>query len=138
MRKRNQSLALAETIDLLRIKRDQELILLRDQFHFTYESLKPINLIKHTLKEASASTEVKEGILNGAIGLTTGFLTKAILIGSSTNPIRKVLGTLLQFAVASLVSRNSDGIKSIGKTIISKVFKSPVEGELILNTKKLT
>ena len=144
MKKSMESLALTESISLLQAKQAQELILLRDQFHHTYESLKPINLIRHTLKEASSSIEIKEGILNSAIGLTTGYFTKAILIGSSTNPVRKVLGTLLQFAVASVVSRNSEGIKSIGKVIIDKMFKNPVEvaqkfseneSEMIFNTK---
>ena len=116
---------LTESIYRLRIKRSHELVLLKDQFHLTYESLKPINLIKHTFQEVSSSTEIKEGLLNNAIGLTTGYLTKAVLIGSSANPIKRIFGTLLQFAVATLVARNSDSIKSIGNVVLNRIFKTP-------------
>lgn len=127
MKKGAESHALNEAINLLRIKRAQELALLRDQFHLTYESLKPINLIKHTFTEAASTTEIKEGILNNVVGLTTGYLSKAIFIGSSISPVRKIVGTLLQLTIAALVSRNSDSIKSMGRNVLNKIFKTPVE-----------
>jgi len=125
MKKSIELKALNESINRLQIRRSHELALLKDQFHVTYESLKPINLIKHTFKEVSGSTEIKDGLLSSVIGLTTGYLTKAIIIGSSANPIKKIFGTLLQFAVASLVARNSDSIKSIGGVVLNKIFKTP-------------
>ena len=125
MKKSSTSQALTESINRLQLKRSQELVLLKDQFHLTYESLKPINLIKHTFKEVSSSTEIKEGMINNAIGLTTGYFTKAILMGSSTNPIKKIVGTLLQFVIATLVAQNSDSIKSIGNVVLNKIFKTP-------------
>jgi hypothetical protein len=130
MKKSRELQALTESINRLQIQRSHELILLRNQFHLTYESLKPINLIKHTFKEVSSSTEIKDGMLNNVIGLTTGYFTKAILIGASANPIKKILGTLLQFTVATLVARNSDSIKSIGKVALDKLFKKPVDSDL--------
>jgi hypothetical protein len=133
MKKSSELQALTKSIDRLQIQRSHELILLRNQFHLTYESLKPINLIKHTFKEASASPEIKEGLLNNVIGLTTGYFTKAILIGASANPIKKILGTLLQFTVAALVSRNSESIKSIGKVVLDKLFKRPDDSDLKLS-----
>jgi len=133
MKKSNELKALEEAINQLKTQRAQELILLRNQFYLTYESLKPINLIKHTFKEASSSTEIKEGVVSNVIGLTTGYFTKAILIGSSANPIKKILGTLLQFTVATLVAQNSDSIKSIGKVVLDKLFKKPVDNDLKLS-----
>jgi len=124
MKKSIELRALTESIYRLQIRRSEELALLRDQFHITYDSLRPINLIKHTLKEVSSSTEIKEGLLNDVIGLATGYLTKAILVGSSANPVKKIFGTLLQFAVATLVTRNSDSIKSVGKVVLNKLFKT--------------
>ena len=133
MKKSNELKALEDAINQLKTQRAQELILLRNQFYLTYESLKPINLIKHTFKEASSSTEIKEGMVSSVIGLTTGYFTKAILIGSSANPIKKILGTLLQFTVATLVAQNSDSIKSIGKVVLDKLFKKPVDNDLKLS-----
>jgi len=133
MKKSNELKALEDAINQLKTQRAQELILLRNQFYLTYESLKPINLIKHTFKEASSSTEIKEGMVSSVIGLTTGYFTKAILIGSSANPIKKILGTLLQFTVATLVAQNSDSIKSIGKVVLDKLFKKPADNDLKLS-----
>jgi hypothetical protein len=123
MKKSRELQALTESINRLQIQRSHELILLRNQFHLTYESVKPINLIKHTFKEVSSSAEIKDGMLNSVIGLTTGYFTKAILLGSSANPLKKIVGTLLQFTVATLVAQNSDSIKSIGKIVLDKLFK---------------
>jgi len=133
MKKSSKAKALEEAINRLQIKRSHELALLRDQFHLTYESLKPLNLLKHTFKEVSSSTEIKDGMLSNVIGLTTGYFTKAILIGSSANPIKKILGTLLQFTVATLVAQNSDSIKSIGKVVLDKLFKKPDDNDLKLS-----
>src|SRR6478735_6925321 len=133
MKRSNELKALEEAISRLKMQRSHELILLRNQFYLTYESLKPINLIKHTFKEASSSTEIKEGVVSNVIGLTTGYFTKAILIGSSANPIKRILGTLLQFTVATLVAQNSDSIKSIGKIVLDKLFKKPVDNDLKLS-----
>src|SRR6478736_5625650 len=117
MKKSNELKALEEAINRLKTQRAQELFLLRDQFHLTYESLKPINLIKHTFKEASSSTEVRKGVFNNVIALTTVYFTKAILLGSSVSPLKKIMGTLLQFTVATLITHNSGSINSIGKTV---------------------
>jgi len=133
MKKSSKAKALEEAINRLQIKRSHELVLLRDQFHLTYESLRPLNLLKHTFKEVSSSTEIKDGMLSNVIGLTTGYFTKAILIGSSANPIKKILGTLLQFTVATLVAQNSDSIKSIGKVVLDKLFKRPTDSDLKLS-----
>jgi hypothetical protein len=133
MKKSSELQALTKSIHRLQTQRSHELILLRNQFHLTYESLKPINLIKHTFTEVSSSPEIKEGMLNNVIGLTTGYVTKAILIGSSANPIKKILGTLLQFTVATLVAQNSDSIKSIGKVVLDKLFRKPLDNDLKLS-----
>ena len=124
MKKSAESYSLDEAIQLLRIKQAQQLGLLRDQFRITYESLKPINLLKHTLKEAVSSTEIKKDVFNSVIGITTGYLTKAILIGASVSPVKKILGALLQFTVSTLVSKNPDSMKSVGRNIIGSIFKA--------------
>jgi hypothetical protein len=132
MKKRTEACVLDEAINLLRTKRALELVLLRDQFHITFESLKPINLLKHTFREAATSTQIKEDMLNSVIGITTGYLSKAILIGASVNPLKKVLGALLQFTVATLVSKNPDSIKSVGRNILDKIFKATSKDDIIM------
>ena len=128
MKKSTESYALDKAINVLRIKQTQQLALLRDQFQITYESLKPINLLKHTFREAASSTEIKKDMLNSAIGITTGYLSKAILIGASVSPVKKILGALLQFTVATLVSKNPGSIKSVGRNILGRIFKTTSKG----------
>ncbi len=124
---KNETDALNELIILLQEKRAAELLLFKEQLHTTYESLKPINLVKNTFHEMTSSTEIKNEIISNAIGIGTGFISKKLLIGSSHNPIKRVVGTLLQFAVANLVSKHSEGIKSVGSNLIQRLLKSGQE-----------
>jgi hypothetical protein len=46
---------LKDAIKLLEVEQEMKEQLLRDQLYLTYESLKPLNLLKNTLKEISSS-----------------------------------------------------------------------------------
>ena len=118
MRKKNETLVLNEKIIFLQCKQADELVILKEQFHSIYENLKPINLLKNTLQNITSSPDIKSILLNSAIGITTGFLSKKILIGSSSNPIKKLLGNVLEFTIASVVAKyfnlNKSGESSVG------------------------
>lgn len=103
---------LNESILLLQIKQVQEGVLLKEQFINTCESLKPINLIKNTLNELTTSPDFKKGLLNTALGIATGYLSKKIIVGTTHNPIKQLFGMLLQMGVTNSVSKNGDKIKS--------------------------
>lgn len=96
--------------------------LLKDQFYLTYESLKPVNLLMHTLKEISSSPYLIDNISGTAMGLAGGFLSKKIFVGTSGNLIRKLIGSILQFGVTNIVAQNSEIIKSIGQAIFQHFF----------------
>ena len=116
--------ALKQTIAVLKNKQTEEFNELKEQVHVVFESFKPVNLIKHTLQDASASPDIKSSLVNNAIGLTTGYLTRKVLIGSSINPIKNIVGAALQFAIANVVSKHPDGIKSTGSKILKRLFKN--------------
>lgn len=113
---------LKESIFLLEIKKVNEGALLKEQFQTTYESLKPANLIKNTLNELTSTPDLKGDLLNATLGLAAGFLSKKVVVGSTENPLKQVLGTLLQIAVTSIVSKNADGIKSIAQLLINNII----------------
>lgn len=46
MKKPNETATLKEAIALLKLKQAEDLLQLKDQYYYTYESLKPVNLIK--------------------------------------------------------------------------------------------
>jgi len=91
--------------------------LLKEQFNFAYESFKPVNLIKSTVKDLASSPYLIDNILATAIGIATGFLSKKIFVGSSGNLFRKLLGSFLQAGVTNTVSQHPDTIKSFGQLI---------------------
>jgi hypothetical protein len=105
MKNKTQADALKDAIALLESKQAGELQLLRQQFHITYDSLKPMNLIKKGLQDITSLPDIKNGLINNAIGLATGYLSKKVLIGATRNPIKRILGTVLEFAVAGLVTK---------------------------------
>jgi hypothetical protein len=111
MKKSNETDTLNEAIVLLENKQAIELISLKQQFELTYESLKPLNIIKSVFSEITTSSEIKGNLISNAIGMSTGYLTKKVLLGSSHNPIKRLLGTLLQFVVTNVVTKHSDNIK---------------------------
>ena len=124
MKTKNETDSLNELIITMEKKRAYQLELLKEQFPVACESLKPLNLIKSAFHEVTNSPEIKGNLLNNAIGLGTGFVSKKIVMGNSHNPIKKVLGTLLQFGVANLVSKHSEDIKLIGGNLLSRIFRS--------------
>jgi hypothetical protein len=104
----NETDKLKKTIQFLKIKQASELASLKEQYQHTYESLKPLNLIKNVFGQIATSSDLKGNILNSVVGISTGYLTKKILIGSTHNPIKRILGTVLQFFITNIVTKNSD------------------------------
>lgn len=113
----------------MELKQANELIQLKEEFRETVEALKPMNLIKGAFKKATSSPDMKTDVLNAAIGLTTGFVTKKLMMGRSTNPIKKILGIILEMTIANKVAKNADVIKATGNVLINKFFtkKQPAD-----------
>ncbi|HVD99061.1 MAG TPA: hypothetical protein VNB90_12715 [Cytophagaceae bacterium] len=120
---KNKKEVLAEAILLLENKQALQLKDLKQQFQETYESLKPINLIKNTFHEVDTSPDLKKDILNTAVGVATGLVTKGFMAPGQV-PIKKMLGTLFQFAVAKLVSSNSEKIINSSESIFQKIMNA--------------
>jgi len=115
---------LNETIALLQVKQREELMVLKQQFYVTYESLKPINLLKKTFNEVALSTDLKKNILNNAVGSTIDFLSNKMLEGSPTNSIKRTLFSLLEVAINNIVAKYSDNIIESGERLLQKVSQS--------------
>ncbi len=112
---------LKESIRLLEMKQEAEGKILKEQLKITYESLKPVNLIKSSLKEITSSVEVKNDLLGAIMSILSGYLTKRMVAGSNSNVFIKVLGALLQFGVTGLIAKNADTIRNFLSTLIDKM-----------------
>lgn len=120
---------LNEAIIVLRERRTRELESLQAHLDVTYESLKPINFIKSTFREVSSSPEIKSNILGHVIGIGTGFIVKRLWVGHSHNPVKKLFGVIVQFAIASFVAKHSDDIKYLGKGLLRRYWAHKDESE---------
>jgi hypothetical protein len=56
------------------------------------------------------------------MGLTTGYLSKKLVVGFSGNIIRKLLGSILQLGVTNVVAQHPDSLKSLGQFIFQRIF----------------
>jgi len=114
---------LKNAIQLLEVEQAAKWQVLKEQFHLSYESLKPVNLFKSTLNEVASSPYLIDNIIGNAVGLATGYLSKKIVIGASGNIFRKLFGFILQFGVTNFVAQHPDAIKSIGQFILQHIFR---------------
>ena len=122
MKKITSIAELDEAIWLLESKQSREGFLLKEQFRTTVENLKPVNLIKNAFKELS-TPDFKGNLLDIALSMAAGYVSKKVAIGGTHNPIKQLLGNILQMGVTSVVSKNTDGIKSTALNLISSFIR---------------
>ncbi|RIH63429.1 hypothetical protein D1164_20085 [Mariniphaga sediminis] len=109
---------LKEAIQLLEAEKSVHLLEMKGNFFLAYESLKPANLIKSTMKEIGSSPYLFNNIFNVTLGLVAGYLSKrALMIGRSNNKSKKLLGLILQLGVTNLVVYAPNAIKSFVQNI---------------------
>ncbi|MEO7120845.1 MAG: hypothetical protein ABIY62_07105 [Ginsengibacter sp.] len=78
---------------------------LKDEFHIILESLKPTNILRHTIHEVQASTELKHNLLKVAVGLGAGYFSRKLVIGKSAGFVKKALGTAIQYGITNFVAK---------------------------------
>lgn len=110
-------------IKQLEIEQLNEEVLLKAQFKLVKESLTAANLIKRTVNSVIATPHLKNNIVNTVLSYGTGYLAKKIVTGSTHNPIKKILGMVLQTSVTNAVANNADDIKSLLINLIKNKIK---------------
>src|SRR5664279_4933473 len=81
---------------------------LKDHMHVIMESLKPTNILRHTIHEVQESTELKHNLLKVAIGLGAGYFSRKLVIGKSAGLVKKALGTALQYGITNFVAKRNN------------------------------
>ena len=94
-------------IGALEYQQNLELIALKTQFKNTYDSFKPVNILKNSLLEIKNAPEIKQHLASTVLGISGGFIMKQLVVLTSTNPAMKVVGTVLQYVVGNLISKYS-------------------------------
>jgi len=106
----------------LEVQQKENLLFLKEDLQEIVENLTPLNLIKNVIADSEISSEnIGQNILNDAIGISSGYITKRLMFGSSTNPVKKVMGSMFQFIVAKFVSNQSERIEAISDILMRKI-----------------
>ncbi len=113
---------LKNAIQLLEVEQAENGHLLKEHFYLTYESFKPVNLLKSVWKDISSSPYLVDNILGTAMGLAGGSLSKKIFIGTSGNKVKKLIGTILQVGITNVIAQNTDVIKAFGRSVFQHFF----------------
>lgn len=119
--------------DLERAIKELELIAaaqkkdIQDTFAIVSENLKPVNLVKSGVRSVLSGNH-KEDLLNIAMSIGTGFLSRKLLLGRSHGFVGKTVGKAVQWGMAGLVSKNADRIKEKAGEVIDWIFKKNKKG----------
>lgn len=112
---------LRSAILLLEIKQLEEKQLLKLEFQKAYESVRPITLIKNSIKDIIQSDDLKDNLMNSGVGLATGYVSKILFENTSHSRIKKILGTALMFGVTKAITKNPEAIKSMAYGIFNLI-----------------
>jgi hypothetical protein len=107
MKDKDQITLLQEKILLLEISQMESLSELKMHAQLAFDSVNPISFIRNTISDITTSPPIKNNIVNSLVGMATGYVGKAILIGKAHNPMSRILGTVLQFAISNFVSKHT-------------------------------
>ncbi|MFM2049230.1 MAG: hypothetical protein RI955_1778 [Bacteroidota bacterium] len=120
---------LKAAIQQLEYQQTKEWNELKEEALASYENLQPLNVLKNSLQKAAALPNLKSDLINASMGLAAGYLSKSLLVGDSTSPIKKAVGALLQFGIANVVSKNSETIKLVVENLINKMSSEKINKE---------
>ena len=103
---------LKNAIQLLEAEQAVKQQILKEQFYVTYESLKPVNLLRRTILDISTAPDIIDNLIGTSMGMASGYISKKLFVGSSESRFRKLFGMLVQYGIATTVKRNSEVIRS--------------------------
>ncbi len=118
MEKLNPAEHLTLSIKQLEQQQSEEWQLIKGELMSTYEQMKPLNILKNSIQQAISSPTLKNDIINTALGLAAGYLSKKLVVGETNNPIKNIFGSFLQVVISSLVSINPELAQSISDKIV--------------------
>jgi len=121
MQKTTAALKLRRSILELETRQIQEGQELKEQLMITYESLKPINVLKKVIRDIAGPTDLKESLVQTTAGLITGYISRKLIIRSSRNPFVRLAGVFIQFGVTNFVSNHAEAITEFGHYLIDKL-----------------
>lgn len=114
---------LRKRIEILENQQEQKALSLKDHFNQTYEIIKPGNILKNVFKLVTSSFSLDKNILVTLTGIGAGYLSKKIVIGTSHNPIKKILGNMVLVGITNTVAEHPEKVKTAGRVVLRLIGK---------------
>jgi hypothetical protein len=87
------------------------------QLIHAFESIRPINLIKSTIRDVAESKDLTDNIVETTIGLAAGYVTQRLFQKPSHGPLRKLLGTILSYGITNFLATHPKLLAAIGSKV---------------------
>lgn len=100
---KNQNTDLDIAIARLQRERDLKLEELKEQLSVTYESAKPINLLKGALEDFKQIPS--SNLVQSLISIGGGYLSKKLVMGKSDSIFKTIIGYGLQYGLTNFISK---------------------------------
>lgn len=114
---------LKDAMHYLKIKSETQKTELRIHFKETMDALKPVNLLKSSVKDIAESPGIATAAIGTTVAIGAAVLSKKMIVGKSANIFKRLLGTVVEFAVARSITNNSDVIATRGIQLLKKWAK---------------
>ena len=119
----NNTTELENAIASLSQKSSAQTAALKNQFGDVIECLKPANLLKTAVNNFAANQGVAKVAVGTIVAVEAGALSRKMIVGKSGNMFRRIMGKMVEFAVARSVIGNSAFIAGKGIEILRKIAR---------------
>lgn len=116
------AIELKEAIQQLESDKVEQGIVLKDVFFQSIIQINPINLLDEQLNHTSPFSLGGHSFIEKLVGVLSGFLIKKWITGKSGNPIRKVVGSIIQVLATTLISHQSGKLIFLGRLLLQSIF----------------
>ncbi|HLN21760.1 MAG TPA: hypothetical protein VK213_11765 [Bacteroidales bacterium] len=95
MQKITNAAELKEAIKSLEERKVAELELLKEEFNYTKEKLRPTNVVRNTFNQIFTGHNLIRTVLITSLGITAGFISKKYFQGLTGRLFRRLLGHMI-------------------------------------------
>jgi len=117
----NSTATLQSAIDQLQLQCEEKKTIMRLQFVEVVESIKPVNLLRSTVKDIAETPGIAKAAIGTTIAIGAGVLSKKIIVGKSANIFKKIMGGIVEFTVANGIANNAELITDSGIALLKKI-----------------
>ncbi|MDR1861322.1 MAG: hypothetical protein LBR06_10430 [Bacteroidales bacterium] len=114
---------LREQIRQLEVRRENEEAALKAQLLQTWNSMKPLALLKSSVKDLSDSRDLQSSLVQTASSMLVSFLARRYFYRSA-NPLKKIMGTLFQYGANRSLADHAGLIRDLITVAVNKVAEA--------------